>query len=455
MNSTPEDGSGSGASLERELVAMAERLSELRGQGSQASTDDLVAELETAMEELRVTGEEIALQRQHIGQLLEDGAQAYATVERLVAAMPTPVLTTDANGVVVDANDAAGRLLGVPAARLLGKPLPAFVEVGDRRTVRTLVTAAADGLVPGPETVQLTPRGGGRHRATLVPVPAGRPAGVTDPTVGAHVRWFLDATPLADGAGPGLALLSAFAELVALPLQGSGGAATIPMVVAIATSALPEATDLTLVVGDPRRPELVSSSSERAQRADAAQLELGAGPSVDAFLSDQPTGTDSIRHDARWPELAQRIADSDVDAAVCVPVHSDGGLVGVLNVYATAGTRLDEPAFRARAELFARAAGSILREDRRVQQLREEAEHLRQALVSRPEIDQAKGILMARFGYDAEDAFRHLVAVSQKRNVKLREIARDVVSMTRKSNGRGTADDPTSGGHSADGGQTA
>jgi len=129
-----------------------------------------------------------------------------------------------------------------------------------------------------------------------------------------------------------------------------------------------------------------------------------------------------------------------------VPVHSDGGLVGVLNVYATAGTRLDEPAFRARAELFARAAGSILREDRRVQQLREEAEHLRQALVSRPEIDQAKGILMARFGYDADDAFRHLVAVSQKRNVKLREIARDVVSLARKGNGRGAADDAPSGG---------
>jgi PAS domain-containing protein len=360
--------------------------------------------------------------------------------------MPTPVLATDGNGVVVDANDAASRLLGVPAKRLLGKPLQAFVEVGDRRTVRTLVTAAADGLAPGPETVQLTPRGGGLHRATLVPVLAGRAAEATDAADDVQVRWFLDATPLQDGAGPGLALLSSFAELVALPLQGSGSA-TIPLVVAIATSALPEATDLTLVVGDPRRPDLVSSSSERAQRADAAQLELGAGPSIDAFLSDQSTGTDSITHDARWPELAGRIADSDVDAALCVPVHSDGKLVGVLNVYANAGTRLDEPSFRTRAELFARAAGSILREDRRVQQLREEAEHLRQAMASRPEIDQAKGILMARFGYDADDAFRHLVAVSQRRNVKLRDIARDIVAMALKGNGRGAADDAPSGGH--------
>ena len=35
---------------------MAERLNGLRERGAQASPDELVAELETAMEELRVTG---------------------------------------------------------------------------------------------------------------------------------------------------------------------------------------------------------------------------------------------------------------------------------------------------------------------------------------------------------------------------------------------------------------
>jgi len=42
---------------------------------------------------------------------------------------------------------------------------------------------------------------------------------------------------------------------------------------------------------------------------------------------------------------------------------------------------------------------------------------------------------MARFGYSADDAFRHLVAVSQKRNVKLRDIARDIVSRVQGRSG--------------------
>jgi PAS domain-containing protein len=427
---------------------MAERLNGLREQGAHASPDELVAELETAMEELRVTGEEIALQRKHIGELLEHGSQAQATVERLVAAMPTPVLTTDPRGLVVDANEPAGRLLGVPADRLRGKPLQAFVDVADRRAVRTLVSAAGEGTSPGPRTVSLTPRGRGRHRATLVAVPVRTgPDAAAEP----QVRWFLDPTPAEDGSARGLALLSSFAELVTMPLEGTGDVATNPLIVAVATSALPEASDLTLVLGDPRHPELVSSSSARAQRADAAQLEVEEGPGVDAFLTDQVMASDSLSRDARWPTLAERIEATGIDAAVSVPLHGDAGLVGVLNLYATAGTRLDEPSFRTRAELFTRAAGSILREDRRVQELRDEADHLRRALVSRPEIDQAKGILMARFGYDAEDAFRHLVAVSQKRNVKLRDIASDVVAMARKGNrGAGTTDGgPPRRGHTA------
>ena len=41
-----------------------------------------------------------------------------------------------------------------------------------------------------------------------------------------------------------------------------------------------------------------------------------------------------------------------------------------------------------------------------------------------------------RFGYTPDDAFRHLVAVSQKRNVKLRDIARDIVEMAQRGGPR-------------------
>jgi AmiR/NasT family two-component response regulator len=55
-----------------------------------------------------------------------------------------------------------------------------------------------------------------------------------------------------------------------------------------------------------------------------------------------------------------------------------------------------------------------------------EAGELRTALQSRDVIGQAKGILMERSGLDADEAFAVLRLLSQRRNVKLREVAADV-----------------------------
>lgn len=65
-----------------------------------------------------------------------------------------------------------------------------------------------------------------------------------------------------------------------------------------------------------------------------------------------------------------------------------------------------------------------------VEQLRAENEQLRNAIVSRPVIDQARGILMAAHGCTAERAWGILVDASQHTNVKLRTIASAVVEAT-------------------------
>ena len=53
--------------------------------------------------------------------------------------------------------------------------------------------------------------------------------------------------------------------------------------------------------------------------------------------------------------------------------------------------------------------------------------NLEMAMVSRAEIEQAKGILMANGGRSSDDAFAILVRASQRENRKLRDIAADVV----------------------------
>ena len=56
-----------------------------------------------------------------------------------------------------------------------------------------------------------------------------------------------------------------------------------------------------------------------------------------------------------------------------------------------------------------------------------ELSQLREALATRPVIDQAKGILIARWGCGPDEAFRMLAEASQRENRKLRDIAKAMV----------------------------
>ena len=56
-----------------------------------------------------------------------------------------------------------------------------------------------------------------------------------------------------------------------------------------------------------------------------------------------------------------------------------------------------------------------------------DAEELRRALLTSRQIGMAMGILMERYGLTAEQAFDGLRDLSQRRNVKLREVAEQLV----------------------------
>ena len=62
-----------------------------------------------------------------------------------------------------------------------------------------------------------------------------------------------------------------------------------------------------------------------------------------------------------------------------------------------------------------------------LQELREEIEQLKTALLSRATIEQAKGILMSTNHCSPDEAFEILVKASQRENAKLRNIARRIV----------------------------
>ncbi|WP_162260807.1 ANTAR domain-containing protein [Nocardioides sp. Soil805] len=155
---------------------------------------------------------------------------------------------------------------------------------------------------------------------------------------------------------------------------------------------------------------------------DGLQYELGEGPCVSAMLDEPVVVVDDIRNDQRWPRFAPRAAAAGLRAQMAVRLYHEDSTIGALNMYATEATTIHRDAPEA-AELFAAHAALALGRARREEQLHE-------ALQTRKLIGQAIGVLMERYGIDEDRAFGFLVRASSTSNVKLREVAREVVDRT-------------------------
>jgi PAS domain S-box-containing protein len=152
------------ASLRDQLHAAMERVDSLRARAGDsppaAMVEETLEELLTAMEELRVTEEELRRQTEAVaaGQLrVEEEHHRYLALFHFA---PDPYLVTDLEGTIREANRAAGALLGLRESRLRGKPLAVFVEPDGVRPFRAaLARLPAQDRVEGWE-VRLIPRGG-------------------------------------------------------------------------------------------------------------------------------------------------------------------------------------------------------------------------------------------------------------------------------------------------------
>jgi len=154
-------------------------------------------------------------------------------------------------------------------------------------------------------------------------------------------------------------------------------------------------------------------------RADDLQYELDEGPCVDALKAETFMQVDELPDDRRWPRYAPRAADLGIRSQLAFPLYTNTGPLGGLNLYATETEVLDADT-RHIAELFAAHAALALGKAR-------EEQSLNTALASRKTIGQAIGITQERFGIDEERAFQFLVRVSQTSNIKLREVAAELV----------------------------
>lgn len=192
--------------------------------------------------------------------------------------------------------------------------------------------------------------------------------------------------------------------------------------------------EVSVAVGPPARATRTTAQTKDARAVDGSQIQAGEGPALDAWAQKEMVVSADLSADPRWPELARLMKHVPLRSAIAVPVLADDAPLAVISAYCrnrSAFDRLDAD------DVGPLTSGvvAVLARDGEYDRLKEQTRQLETALTSRAVIDQAKGIVMAYGGCDADEAFERLVQTSRRNNVKLREVARLIVQRAQSGEG--------------------
>jgi GAF domain-containing protein len=159
---------------------------------------------------------------------------------------------------------------------------------------------------------------------------------------------------------------------------------------------------------------------------DRAQYRTGDGPCVDAYRTGAPYVIRSTVEPGRWQEFRDSAARHGVLSTLSLPMITNDGPVGALNLYAETEDSFTDNDQRV-GEMFASHAAFLLANAQAYWDARTLSANLQQAMASRAIIEQAKGIIMTTMRCDEDEAIKVLIGQSQKQNIKLRELAAEIV----------------------------
>lgn len=169
--------------------------------------------------------------------------------------------------------------------------------------------------------------------------------------------------------------------------------------------------------------ETPASTHDLVRAADESQYALGEGPCLDAIWVDDTYLIDDLTCEQRWPRWTRHAISLGIRGVLSVRVSTPAGVMGGLNLYSCRPHAFDEDAVHV-AHGYAQIAATAL-------EVVTKAEGLQTALQTRHMIGVAQGILMKRFQLDIEGSFALLKRYSQTQNVRLRDVATQIVKDAR------------------------
>jgi transcriptional regulator with GAF, ATPase, and Fis domain len=203
---------------------------------------------------------------------------------------------------------------------------------------------------------------------------------------------------------------------------------TLRSILALSLQAIPgcHAASVT-VLDDKGQPSTFAATDEKSQELDHRQYALHDGPCLDAARRQQVNRWSQREAQQRWPEFTSLATEMGLRSYLSAGLGIAGRPLGALNLSShdqDGFDRLDEEIL----SLFTAPASAAIVVVTRYGKARDLAAQLEQALRSRGVIDQAIGIIMAESRCAADQAFATLSRASNNRNMKLRDLAAEIVT---------------------------
>ncbi|MEV6282108.1 GAF and ANTAR domain-containing protein [Kribbella sp. NPDC051770] len=151
---------------------------------------------------------------------------------------------------------------------------------------------------------------------------------------------------------------------------------------------------------------------------DAAQYELREGPCYYAAVDEAHVISPDLANDARFPRYAGVAVPTGIRAQAGLRLYDAPKSKGALNLYSSTVGAFED--FESLSQLFAHQAATAIA-------YAQEIDDLQQAIHTRGTIGQAVGIVMERYQLNDERAFAFLTRLSQDNNIKLRNVAEEIV----------------------------
>jgi GAF domain-containing protein len=184
---------------------------------------------------------------------------------------------------------------------------------------------------------------------------------------------------------------------------------------------------------------VMASSSEAMRVLELFELQSQEGPCLDSYRSGQPVvNQDLASVNGRWPKFVPEALAAGFKSVHALPMRLRGSVIGALNLFHVDTGEMREADVLA-AQAFADVATIAVLQHRAVLEAQVLNNQLNQALNSRILIEQAKGVLSERAGLNIEQAFAVLRKYARNHNLRLVDVAQDVINDNLSTEVLGTA----------------